>query len=146
MLLKNWETSVEEFETANRKDPYNLTIRTNLAEAYCNDGQLFSAETEYKEILSVAPEHIESHIGLGEVYTAMGDAERDSELYDLAIWHFHKGIVIATNGTGKRLTTKKLAAAYYSLGYARVNLYKVSGASRDESILQEALLDFKNCF
>ncbi len=146
MHQKYYKAAIEEFETANRNDPYNLTIRTNLAEAYRNDEQLLSAETEYKEILSVAPEHIESHMGLGEVYTAMGDAEVDSELYNLAICHFQKGIEIATNGTGKRLTTKKLAAAYYSLGYARVKLYEVSDVRRDESFLRETLKDFKNCF
>jgi len=143
---EDFKTAIRYFETAKRLDPHNLTIRSNLAEAYRNDGQLRSAEVEYDRILSVAADHVESHIGIGEVYAAMGDAGGDSELYDHAVSHFHQGIKISTNKNGRRLTKNKLAAAYYSSGYARVKLYEMSGIIRDESLMRKALLDFKKCF
>ncbi len=143
---ENFKTAIQHFEIATRLDPHNLTIRCNLAEAYRNDGQLPSAEVEYKRILSVAPDHAESHIGLGEVYTAMGDPGEDSDLYDHAVCHFDLGIKIATNRTENKLAKKKLAAAYYSSGYAKVKLYEAPGAIRDESLMHKALRDFKNCF
>lgn len=75
-------------------DPDNLTIWSNLAEAYLKLNMKNKAETEYKAILGITQGHIESHIGLGEVYTAMGD-DGDGDMFDSAIHHFCEGIKLA---------------------------------------------------
>jgi tetratricopeptide (TPR) repeat protein len=142
------------FEKAHRLDPDNLTIWSNLAEAYLKLNLKDKAEMEYKAILRITHGHIESHIGLGEVYTTMGD-DGDGDMYDLAIHHFAEGIKLAKSmdkGSrrpkkgSKQLKTKELAAAYYSLGYARVMLYEASNTPKDESQLRQARENFVVCF
>ena len=52
-----------------------------------------------------------------------------------------------TNGDGsKRLTDKEHAAVLYSRAYARVKLYEVDKAGKDENQLQLAKEDFAECF
>ena len=132
------------FETAKSRNPYDLTIRTNLAEAYLKSNELSAAEAEFKEIVTVTEEHVEAWFGLGEVYTAMADAG-DRDLYDDAIAHFSRGIKLATGGAGKRIPPNKIAAAYYSCGYARVKAAESSRGPDGDHGLQGALNDFQNC-
>ncbi len=100
----------------------------------------------YKKILGITQEHIESHIGLGEVYTAMGEADGDGDIYEQAVSHFNEAINLSQSQRGsKRLKKKELAAVFYSRGYARVQLYEASKTTRDESLLNKALQDFKDC-
>ena len=143
---EDFKMAVQYFESALRRDPDNLTIRSNLAEAYLKAELMYKAEVEYKKILKITLGHVESHLGLGEVYTAMGDAE-DEDMYDQAIYHFTEGIKIAQSKKGSKILRKKeLAAVLYSRGYARVKLYEASKTIRDESLLHDALKDFKDCF
>lgn len=103
------------------------------------------AESEYRKILGITHYHVESHIGLGEVYVAMGD-EGDTDTYSHAIAHFTEAIKIAQSGEGsKRLKKQELAAVLYSRGYARVKLYENSTFVTDESLLSRALDDFNKC-
>lgn len=142
------------FENAHRLDPDDLTIWSNLAEAYLKINMKNKAEMEYKAILRITQGHIESHIGLGEVYTAMGD-DGDGDIYNSAIHYFEEGIKLAKSMEkdskgpkrgSKRLNIKELAAAYYSLGYARVKLYEASNTPNDESQLRKARKNFKVCY
>jgi hypothetical protein len=88
---------------------------------------------------------VESHIGLGEVYSLIGDAG-DADMYDLAIIHFSDAIQMAEERIGsKRLTKKELAAAYYFRGYARVKLYEIGTLTKAESVLRQARRDFWLC-
>jgi len=101
--------------------------------------------SEYRKILSIAPCHVESHIGLGEIYIEMPQ-ESDFDLYSQAIRHFTKAISISNNAEGsKQLSKKELAEIQYSSGYARVQFYESSTAIKDEKLLSEALKDFQNC-
>ncbi len=104
------------------------------------------SEAEYKKILGVTAFHVESHIGLGEVYTAMGDAG-DGERYDEAISCFDRGITQGQSPYGsKRLKKKDLSAAPYSRGYAKVKLYETSKRPNDEKPLHDALDDFRKSY
>jgi tetratricopeptide (TPR) repeat protein len=143
---ENFKKAIEYFESAHKRDPDDLTVWSNIAETYFKLEKVEKAEAEYGKILSITPYHIESHIGLGEVYTAMGD--NDGDMYNQAIWHFTEAIRIAQSKNGsKRLKKKELASIFYSRGYARVKLYETSTIrDKDENLLHYALEDFKKCF
>jgi len=101
------------------------------------------AESEYEKILEITSDHVESLIGLGEVYTAMAE-DGDGDMYDRAIEYFTRGKKTGESGEGsKRLKKKELAALLYSRGYARVKLYEAPKTRRDEKQLGEAERDFK---
>jgi hypothetical protein len=88
---------------------------------------------------------VESHIGLGEVYSLIGEGG-DADMYDLAIINFSDAIQMAGERIGsRRLTKKELAAAYYSRGYARVKLYETGTLTKAESVLRQARRDFWLC-
>ena len=91
---ENFKKAVQYFEDAIKWDSDNLAYYSNLAEAYLKKQQVEKAEAEYKKILAIAPKHVESHIGLGEVYTVMAD-QGDGDLYGQAIRYFSLGINIA---------------------------------------------------
>ncbi len=145
---EEFKKAVEYFEAAFRQDPDDFTIRSNMAEAYLKLEKLEKAEAEYKKILGITPYHVESHVGLGEVYTAMGTKTKDVDMYDQAITHFTEAVKIAQSGnSSKRLKKKELAVIFYSSGYARVKLYEASTIrDKDESLLYQALDNFKKCF
>jgi tetratricopeptide (TPR) repeat protein len=143
---KDFAKAIKNFSDAFKLSPDDLNVWSNLAEAYvkfaaadnADSGLKEKAETEFKRILEVAPHHVESIIGLGEVYKAMGDATKDEDLYTRAIEQFDLGIQIADSDTGsKRLKKKDRAAALYSAGYAKVKLYEAA-AAKDESLLHDA--------
>jgi tetratricopeptide (TPR) repeat protein len=140
--------AIEYFDNAVQRDPYDFTIRSNLAASYRKMNLTDKAKAEYKRILDVTQNHVESQIGLGEVYSLIGDGG-DADMYDEAISHFSHAIQIAESNAGsgsKRLTKKDLAAAYYSRGYARVKRYEADTITKDESLLHQARKDFSLCF
>jgi tetratricopeptide (TPR) repeat protein len=133
------------FEDAHRRNPHDLMIWSNLAEVYNKLKAPEKAEVEFKKILRITDGHIDSQVGLGEVYTAMGDGG-DTESYGFGITHFTRAIELGRAQQGsKRLRTRDLAALLYSRGYARVRLYEASRLLTDESHLDEALKDFEQC-
>ena len=87
---KLFQRAVRYFEAAHRENPDDLMIWSNLAEAYFKNGQREKAEEEYHRILRITEGSVDSHIGLGEVYSAMGDSG-DEDLYQQAIDHFRRG-------------------------------------------------------
>jgi protein O-mannosyl-transferase len=87
----DYSRAVQYFEQALQKDIDDLTVRSNLAEACLKANLVERSEAEYKKILGVTPLHVESHIGLGEVYTAMGDAG-DGDMYDEAVTCFDREV------------------------------------------------------
>ena len=142
----DYARAVQYFEQALQKDIDDLTVRSNLAEACLKAKMVERSEAEYKKILGVTPLHVESHIGLGEVYTAMGDAG-DGDRYDEAISCFDRGILHGKSGYGsKRLKKKTLSAPLYSRGYAKVKLYEASKRPNDENPLHSALDDFRESY
>ncbi|MEO1401631.1 MAG: tetratricopeptide repeat protein [Cyanobacteria bacterium J06635_1] len=143
----------EYLETAHRVYSSDLSIWSSLAEAYLKLEKLEMAEAEFQKILKISPYHLESLIGLGETYVAMGDAT-DADFYAQAIARFSETIRLSKERNypspyqvicSKRLKNKELAAVYYSRGYARVQLYEKGNVSNSMKLLKEALEDFKDC-
>jgi tetratricopeptide (TPR) repeat protein len=133
-------------EAALRRDPDNLTIRGNFADACVKAKRLDQAETEYKKVLRLAKNHLESLIGLGECYTAMAELGNDEELFQEAERQFLAAINInesSSNDASKQLKKKDLTAIYYSIGYARVKRYEAVKVGGDESLLRDAEKYFK---
>ena len=138
------------FEAARRRDRNELNVWSNLAETYLkidpkDVSQIEKAETEFRQILRIAPDHIDSQIGLAEVYTAKAEAG-EKDFYSAAIRHYGRAIELSDKHQGsKRLSSRQLAGVYYSLGYARVRLYEASRPFGDESLLSDALQSFQRC-
>jgi len=147
---EDFKQAILYFEGARRRDPNDLNVWSNLAEAYLKLNpkkikQIEKAETEFRQILKIAPDHIDSQIGLGEVYTARGEAG-EKDFYEVAIKYYNQAIELMDKEQGsKQLKTRESAAVYYSRGYTRVKLYEASKPFGDESILTEALQDFTRC-
>jgi tetratricopeptide (TPR) repeat protein len=128
-----------------KQSPGDLSIWSNLAETYLKLDKRDRAEKEYRKILAIAADHIDSQVGLGEVYTAMADAG-DSELYEVALRYYDRAIQLAEARNGsKRVTRKELASMYYARGYAAVQAYEAQGRLGEEAYLNKALKDFTNC-
>jgi tetratricopeptide (TPR) repeat protein len=148
---ENYRQSVRYFEEAHRRTRDDLNVWSNLAEAYLKLNpkslqQIEKSEAEFQKILKIAPDHIDSQIGLGEVYTAMAESG-EKDFYEAAIKHFDAAIQLAESGRGsKHLKARELAAVRYSLGYARVKFYEASRPFGDETLLADALQDFQRCF
>ena len=143
---EDYKKAAEQFQLALAIDIDNLTLRSNLAEMYLKLKLIDKAESEYKQILDITPDHVEALIGLGEVYTALGE-DGDPEMYELAISHFTQGIDKA-NGEycSKRLKAKELAAVLYSRAYARVKSFETSTLKSNDDALREAAKDFRHCY
>ncbi|HVS82948.1 MAG TPA: tetratricopeptide repeat protein [Pyrinomonadaceae bacterium] len=145
---KDFTKAIQYFTDAFKLKPDDLNVWSNLAEAYlkaattenADPGLKEKAEAEFRKILQAAPNHVESIIGLGEVYKAMGDVAKDEDLYARAIEQFDEGIRIADSAAGsKKLKRRDCAAAQYSAGYSKVKLYEAATTARDESLLTDAL-------
>ena len=142
---EDFKKAVGYFENARRRDPDDLTVWSNLAEAYLKSKQVEKAEAECKKILRITPYHVESHIGLGEVYTVIG--EKDEDMYNEAIRHFTEAINLRdSENASKRVKGKELAAVYYSRGYARVKYFEASKIMGEKGLLHDALTDFTESF
>jgi len=139
-----YKKAIDSFKKAIERDPDDLGLRSSLAEAFLKAGMQDEAEAEYKRILGVTSYHVESLIGLGEVYTAIAEKD-DPDKYSDAISFFSKALETAdSENRSKNLKKKEQAAVHYSRGYARSKLYERSNF-RNQSLINEALEDFKKC-
>ena len=130
---------------AQERNPDDLDIKSSLAEAYLRAEKLNEAETAYRQVLNLAPNHVQSSIGLGELYSVLGD--KDPDRYSEAIDLFSKALELADNEKARSKYLKKTekAAVYYQIGYARVQCYESSGIRRDTTLLKKAEKDFDQC-
>jgi tetratricopeptide (TPR) repeat protein len=140
------------FTEALQRDPDDLNAWSNLAEAYSKSKRGEEAEAEYRKILAVSENHVESCLGLAQVFTERADELKDEELYEQAVEQFAKAIEMgrpikgySISRASKTLKKKELAAALYSKGYARVRQFEASEAKTDRSLLQQAREDFREC-
>lgn len=146
MRTDQFKPAIRYFEAASKIDADDLSLRSNLAEAYLRDDQLEEAEREFQKVLRCAPDHVESRIGLGGVYTALADTG-DPDMYAAAIVQYSEAIRLVEQKCGsKRLKNKELALVHYSLGYARVKSYEVSRTLKDRNRLHDARVNFRACF
>jgi superkiller protein 3 len=128
------------------RNPDDLDLKSSLAEAYLRSEKLNEAETCYRQVLNLAPNHIQSTIGLGELCSALGD-KKDYDRYSEAIDLFSKALELAENekARSKYLNKTEKAAVFYQIGYARVQCYESSGIRRDTKLLEQAKRDFDQC-
>ena len=98
---EDYKKAIQYFESAIKRDPYDLMIKSALAEAYHNGKLGGEGRNEYKKILNITPYHQESLIGLGEVYTVMGERENGDvdiiDMYDQSISYFTEAINLANS-------------------------------------------------
>ncbi len=156
---EDFKGAIQDFEAAVNLEPHDFGYVSNLAEAYRKAKRFDEAEMTYQRILGIAPSHMDSLIGLGETYAAMGDAAKEGShsadaemMYQQAIEYFSKAIEIEERAerkkegephtASKRLKPKGLSAVYYSRGYARVSLYDAQPRKSDLLLLQ-AQNDFR---
>jgi tetratricopeptide (TPR) repeat protein len=148
-----YKEAIPYLESALRADPDDFGAWSNLAEACYKlgieenkDSLIDRAETEFRAILALCPHYVESHIGLGEVYSALAAHRKDSELYSRAIAEYEEGIRIwRSEHSSKRLDKLDLAAVHYSLGFARIQIYEAGKLAKDFGLLHKARRDFEEC-
>jgi tetratricopeptide (TPR) repeat protein len=154
-LRENYGKAIDCFQKALRLDPDDLTVRSNLAEAFLCAKFPDKARAEYNRILSISSNHIESEIGLGRVCLALADAG-NPEFYEEAVHHFTRAIEVASRNPAfisKRLKPRDWAGLYYLSAYAKVKLHGSSKGIKDGSFLRrirggllgEAMQDLNNC-
>jgi len=132
-------------QEALKRNPDDLDVKSSLAEAYLRAEKLDDAETTYRQVLNIAPNHVQSSIGLGEVCMAMG--AKDSDRYTEGMEHFSRALETAENEKirSKYLKKQEKAAVYYQRGYASVQLYEGFGSRKDTKLLEAAKRDFDLC-
>lgn len=144
MRRKEYAQAINCFRRALRDEYDDLTLKSNLAEAYLRVKQLDDAEREYRDILRRAPGHVESLIGLGEVCLARGEADADA--YGEAVALFGRAAAAADSGGGsKRLRDRERAKVLYGKAYAGVQLFEKGRLRRDPAALRAALADLRQC-
>jgi len=147
---EDFREAARHFEAVRRRDQSDLNAWSNLGEIYLKLNpkdvkQIEKAEAVFQKILRVAPQHIDSQIGLGEVYTAKAEAG-EKEWYEAAITQYGNALQLAERRQGsKNFKSTELAALHYSRGYARVRRYEASRPFSDEALLREAFQDFRRC-
>jgi tetratricopeptide (TPR) repeat protein len=71
---EDWILSVEYFEKALAADPYNTTVRLNLARAFVGAGMLDRAVTAYREVIRIDPSNWDAVFEMGQTYAGLGDS------------------------------------------------------------------------
>lgn len=140
---EDYMNAVARFTRALEIEPNDLTLKSNLAEAYFKLNRMEEARGLYEEALREAKDHVESLVGLADLYTALADAG-DADMYDEAILHLNEAIRLTNLRLGsKRLTRRELADVHYLRGYARIKAFENAKRQNDLSPLYAARDDFR---
>ena len=140
---KDYDSAAQYFHRALDLEPGNFTIASNLAEAYLRMDLLNKAEQLYKDTLNKAACHVESNIGLGEVYIKVAE-KGDADMYKQAVYYLSEAVDIAKAKQGSKLLRRQeLAEVLYLRGYARTKLFEASRSVRNSHLLALALSDFR---
>lgn len=151
MYNESYKEAIELFIDSTMLDPNNFDLRSNLAEAYLKYGRKEKAEQEYMKILSIAPCHIDSLIGIAQTSISMGEdanARKDfinaDVMFSTADGYFKEIIQLIQHpsSTSKILTSEEKSSIYYSMGYNEVMMYETQKKQDRESLLT-AIADFK---
>jgi tetratricopeptide (TPR) repeat protein len=150
MRNDDFKCAISYFSSALNQDQHDLLIKSNLAEACVKANILDKAEHDYRKILDITHYHIDSVIGLGNLYSVLGDNLRNENnnadaaaMYTDSIKYFNKSLKYSESCKGsKELNPKEKAGVYYSRGYSQVSLYE-SQHCKEEGILRKACEDFR---
>lgn len=141
---KDYEKAEYYFKEALRIDSDNLMARNNLATVYYQQNKTEKAQAEYKKILSVTPYHIESHIGLGDMFVNQGNETKELVYFNLAIYHFELSLaIVESDNRSKVLMEHEKVTIYYLIGYSYIKLYEVV---EDIKFLKKSKIYFEKCF
>ena len=160
---KQYNDAIKSFMLVLAQNPDFLDTRSKLARAYQKQKRTDEAENEYQKILSIAGYHIESLIGLSDVYIAQAEESEKKGNSSEAVVYFDKAIhrlnmllkytnpievdlpdisdVFLNEPTSRNLTKNEISSIYYSLGYAKT---KLSEAKKHSD--PDLLVDAKNHF
>ena len=82
--MEEWNSSIEYLEIAMSLDSSDLTVRTNLANAFVQSGKLSQAVDAYREVIRLSPTNWDAMFQLGKTYVSLGDsAQARRTLQDL---------------------------------------------------------------
>jgi len=149
---ENYRDAISYYKAALDLDPDDLDLRSNLAEAYLKAQINEKAEMEYRKVLDITSDHhMDSLIGIGETYTAMGEDARKRNDSGEAEEMFTRALKYCSNAlrlvdypdhASKLLNTREFSALFYSKGYAQVMSYETQ-KRKDGRLLESAKQDFK---
>ncbi|MFE7630124.1 tetratricopeptide repeat protein [Kocuria sp. NPDC057446] len=142
---QRFDEAASRFRRAIALEPENLRARSNLAECLLHLGDRAEAESCYKKNMALSTRNVETLIGLGETYAAMGDAGEDPEVnYTRAIDFFGRGMDASETRQGSKILGRsEKSALLYSRGYAYAKLFDGMDATPDNAYMHLALKDFK---
>ncbi|MCZ6702003.1 MAG: tetratricopeptide repeat protein, partial [Ignavibacteria bacterium] len=140
--IEKYKKAVSSFETAVELSPDNLDYRSNLAKSYLKLNSYAKSELEYRKVLVVSSFHMDSILGISELYITMGDSyeansnDEDSvERYSQSINYLNEARLLAidanynSNDASKKLNNTELSELYYSLGYAKIRTHELQKES-----------------
>jgi len=133
LKLDNYDQAIYCMQEAIKEDNDSLQFRSNLAEAYLKKKLLLEAETEYRRNLDVTEFHLESVMGLGEVYKEMaeealsnGNKDDSEEMFNQSLYYYNRVLELdqLPDKTSKKLSQTELSSINYARGYVNVKLYE----------------------
>ena len=101
-------TQIGAAEQAIRDQPNNVQARLDLGLLYHHANRLDEAITQYDQVLTVAPGHLDAHMGKGAVLQSKGDL--------LGATAEYAAVTTANKGREFSAVDTRLQAAYYQLG------------------------------
>jgi tetratricopeptide (TPR) repeat protein len=143
---QNYQEAASHFRQAVAIDRIDLKARSNLAECLLKLDRRNDALEAYRFVLRITEDHVESLLGLADVYTAMGDAKEDPEdNYKTAIRYYNLALQASKSKHGsKELTDKEESAVRYSRGYAHAMVFDTAPPGPVNTLLLwSAQLDFR---
>jgi tetratricopeptide (TPR) repeat protein len=141
---QKYTAAIQNFEAAFIRQPQNIIYRNNLANAYFLNKQYEKAEIALNKVLAITGKHVEAHMALGELYTAMAD-EGSERYYDTAVKAYTKAISVSRSGEGSKvLNDKEIARLYYAKAYAIIKNNENASIFQSTKTIYKALDDLKN--
>jgi tetratricopeptide (TPR) repeat protein len=145
MKREDYKNAISHLESAVKYDSEDLELRSRLALAYLKAKILDKAEAHFRKIIKITPYHVDTQIGLGEVYAYLGDLG-EADMYERAVEHFSAAIKNAMSEHGsRRLSKTELATVFYLRGYSNIKYFETTGHGNKETLFQSASCDFTNC-
>lgn len=155
---KQYGDAIKFFLHVLAQNPDDLDTRSKLARTYQKQGRNDEAENEYQKVLSIAGHHIESLIGLSDVYIAQAEETEKRGNSSEAVVYFDKAIhrlnmllkytkpievslpeiseVFLNEPTSRNLTKSEISSIYYSLGYAKTKLSEARKHSNSDLLVE----------
>jgi tetratricopeptide (TPR) repeat protein len=120
----------------------DYSVMAYLGQALWKDKRYIAALQTFKEVLDVAPGHVESLIGSAQASIELAD-DGDIDRYDEAKERLDQALNFGREGGSIKLREVDLADIYYMRGYAKIKLYEADRGFRP-LMIWSARDDFKH--